>query len=202
MNGNPGVAEASAVALVRRIFQQLNVAPLPHSGSEIMLDNGNFIAAPEARHQENAAGNAPVAQQQALIRRAYAEPFAAYLLQGARAFHRAVTVGIGLHHRAHDGVRPNVVLEGAKVVLKRGERNLRPCGAHEPFLDVGIIKHRENKQDWLQRPPFHAEKSSGGGGYLLLVPGALKTALIAAYLLGNSDDRVGTCSAVIGSQAM
>src|SRR5713101_8890871 len=163
MHRNPGAAEASAVALVCRIFQQLNVAPLPHSGSEIMLDNGNFIAAPESGHQENAAGDATVAQQQAFIRRAYAEPFAAYLLQGARALHRAVTIGISLHHRADDGVRLNVALEGAKVVLKRGERNLRPCGAHEPFLDVGIIKHRENKQDWPQRPPFHAEKSRGVG---------------------------------------
>src|SRR5260370_1446054 len=87
----------------------------------------------------------------------------------------------------------NVVVEGAKVVLKCGERTLRPCGAQEPFLDVGIIKHRENKQDWPQQPPFHAEKSSGGWGYLLLVPGTLKTALIAAYLLGKSDVRVGTC---------
>ena len=72
--------------------------------------------------------NARIAQRDRLIQRSHAQPVRAFGLKRARTLHRAVPVGIGLHHGAHSHTRSHMLLHRAKVLPQSGQGDFRPGG--------------------------------------------------------------------------
>src|SRR5579859_5849687 len=132
MNGYCRRRVSCLMEFARGIFEEFNVAPIPHRWCEIVLDDGLLLAMPKAGHQQDVSANSVVAEQNALIGRTHAEPRTADLLQGTRAFDRTMTVGVGFYDGADSRLRLNVIGNGAKVVLKSSKRDFRPGWTHGP----------------------------------------------------------------------
>ena len=83
-----------------------------------MLQDGLFLARPEAGEQQDAAGDAGLAELHAFVGGGDAEPGGALLFEAAGASDSAVSVGVGLDHGAHRGFGGDQLLESAKVVAQ------------------------------------------------------------------------------------
>src|SRR3954470_14280024 len=83
-----------------RIFQQLDVLPIPDRGRQVMFDHCAFFAAPESTEQKDAAGYSRLSQPDPLIRAGHSEPSRPLGLERFRALSSTVPVSIGLHYGA------------------------------------------------------------------------------------------------------
>ncbi len=87
-------------------------------GSEPQPGDFLLFAMPEAGHQEDSAADPGLAQWNSFVEAGDAQPLGAFGLQSMRALHRAVTIGIGLHHRADGYLFAYMALDRAKVLAK------------------------------------------------------------------------------------
>ena len=80
-------------------------------------------------HQQDTSANAGIAQGDRFIERSHAQPACSFFLQRSGAFRRAMTIRVGLHHRAHRDTRSDVPLHDAEVIAQIFERYISPRGS-------------------------------------------------------------------------
>src|SRR5450759_444928 len=117
------------MALDQRRFQRAHLPPLPDRRREAMLDDVVLLAAPEAGHQQDAPGDTGLPQAYSFFRSRNPEPLRSRILEGERALHQAVSVGVGLDDGA-DGGAANVLLDGAEVMPQSVARDFSPGWSH------------------------------------------------------------------------
>src|SRR5437868_4973284 len=123
----------SFIHFLRSIFEKLNVAPIPDHRREVVLNDAFFFAAGKSAEQENTSRDASFAQLDCFRRISDREPLCAFFLQGARAPWCTVSVGVGFYDSAYRRRRDEIA-NGGVVVLKSGNRNLRPRAS-----SIGLI---------------------------------------------------------------
>jgi len=96
------------------------VPGFPDGRRKALANDFFFLATPEARHQENAATQAGLAQGDSLVGRGNAKPLRSLGLDGESAALSAVAVGIGFDDRANLNVVAHQVPDSPKVAAQRG----------------------------------------------------------------------------------
>src|SRR5579872_1100157 len=109
-----------------RFIQRLDLPRLPHRRRKVKADNLVFLAAPEARHQQNAGANFRVSQWYRFIEGCDAKPACSLSFQGPRAFHRAMPVSVRLYHSTNRHSRANMFLYCTEILSQARQRHIGP----------------------------------------------------------------------------
>ena len=116
-------------------FQSADLPEIVGRRSQALVHDLFRFALPETGEQQHASVNASITQANALFGAGHAEPLDAFAFEHARAAHRAMSVGVGLNHRANSNVGTDVLLNCFQIVPECAARNLRPDRTHEPSIN-------------------------------------------------------------------
>jgi hypothetical protein len=97
------------------------VPRLPNGRGEILADNLFFLAAPEARHQQDSPTKSGGTQRHTFVGSGHAEPLCTSSFERQRARRRAVTVSIGLDDSADFNCLTDVRPYRAKILAQRAQ---------------------------------------------------------------------------------
>ena len=124
----------------------IHMPGFPYGRCQVLADNLLFLSVPKPGHQENSPTQPHFAKRYAFVRCRDTEPLRSFGFKCQCASLSAVTVGVGLHYRAHSHGLSDMLLYGAEVLPQGRERNIGPgwarrraaedfcCGSHLPRL--------------------------------------------------------------------
>ena len=107
---------------------RLNIFDAMYGRRQVVAKRIFFLAAKYAHQDENAAPDSSFAQRDAFVGGSDTEPRRAFGLQCQCASFRAVSVGIALHDCTNGDTGTDMMLQDAKIVSQRRQRNFSPIG--------------------------------------------------------------------------
>ena len=115
-----------SAGLYRSVGKRLGRGFAPDGLGDAVVQNHLDLVHGRQAQLENGQMNPCRAQLTGLVHVGDGQIFRAQFLQGPGGLHRAVAVGVRLHHAKEPGVRPHLLAQGAVVVGQGVQINLRP----------------------------------------------------------------------------